>query len=143
MTWLILAIPTLFGAFYHIGQKKLRTDLSPFLLFTLIYGISMIIMLLFTFFWGDKLSSIKEFNLYDWKNVILISLGIIGIELGFLLAYRQGLPLNTSALVVNTAMGVILLLFGLWSEGERVSHQQFAGVLFSFVGLFLITFKGS
>lgn len=142
MNWFILAIPTLFGALYHIGQKKLRVDASPFLLFTLIYLVSMGLMLLCYFFLGDKGISFKSFNFQDWKSIFLVSLGIIGIELGFLLAYREGLPLNTSALLVNTAMGIILLVFGVWAEGEKVSLQQLAGILFSFVGLFLITFKG-
>jgi drug/metabolite transporter (DMT)-like permease len=145
MKWLSLLVPVICGTFYHLGQKKLRADLSPFILFSIIYFISMALMFLTGVIQSNTsfLTSLRSLTVGDWRDIALISLGIIGIELGFLFVYRLGLPLNSSALIVNGLMGMSLLLIGVFFTGEKINTTQFIGLAFTIIGMGLVTFKGS
>ncbi len=145
MKWLSLLVPVICGTFYHLGQKKLRADLSPFILFSIIYFISMALMFLTGVIQSNTsfLTSLRSLSVGDWRDIAFISLGIIGIELGFLFVYRLGLPLNSSALIVNGLMGMSLLLIGVFFAGEKINTTQFIGLAFTIIGMGLVTFKGS
>lgn len=139
MKYLLVLIPMFSGVIYHLGQKKIREDISPFIIFTIIYMISMLVMFLMGLLGNEKiLPTIKSLSHYDWGYLILVAFGVIGIELGFLLVYRSGLPITTSALVTNTGLGLILLAVGVVMFKEFITYKQGIGVAFSLLGIYLL-----
>ena len=84
---------------------------------------------------GSVSDSLRHFN---W-GVAGIGLGAALIEVGFLLAYRAGWPLNLASIIVNVSAAVILLPVGLAMFGERITLAKGLGAALCLIGLVLIS----
>ena len=78
----------------------------------------------------------------SWRTLnsgtILVGLGALGIELGFLLAYRAGWVISGASLVANSMVAVALLLIGAVAFSEHISMSRAAGIVLCLVGLWLV-----
>ena len=84
------------------------------------------------------LYEIKSLSVNDIFYLLLVSLGVIGIELGFLLVYRTGFSISYAALIVNIGLGILLLLAGLILFKENLNFIQLMGVVICLIGIYLI-----
>jgi len=73
--------------------------------------------------------------------VLVLGGGVLLIEIGFLLAYRVGGGLQWSGVAVNAASALLLLPVALLVFRERFSLARGLGILFTLVGLALLTRK--
>jgi drug/metabolite transporter (DMT)-like permease len=64
-----------------------------------------------------------------------LGLAVVGIELGYLTAYRAGARLGTLGLVANTAAAAVLAVVGIGYLGERVTARMVVGVAVCVAGL--------
>lgn len=83
------------------------------------------------------LASLQKLN---WTSYAL-GLAIIGLELGYLLAYRAGWDLSLGALVSNSAVSLLLIPLGLLLFKERLTVVNGIGIVFCLIGLLLINSK--
>lgn len=92
------------------------------------------------YFINNKSLSIKipELDSKSIISLIMITLGFMGIELGFLLVYRSGLPISKSSFVSSLGTSLILLLIGLVFFKEVINLRQWFGMLFAFLAMFLL-----
>lgn len=74
-------------------------------------------------------------------GVLAIALAVVGIELGFLLAYRAGVNVGSAALAVNVCSALVLIPLGLWLFKEHLTPAKLAGVALSLGGLALVLKK--
>jgi len=77
-------------------------------------------------------------------NILLpIGLGvaIVGLELGFLFAYRAGWNMTLAVLYVNIIVTVVLIPLGIFMYAETFSTKNFIGVIISILGITLIASK--
>jgi uncharacterized membrane protein len=74
----------------------------------------------------------------NW-SVAGIGLGAALIEVGFLLSYRAGWPLNLTSVIVNVTAAVILLPISFALFGERLSTPKVLGAALCLAGLVLIS----
>lgn len=136
---LLLLIPMFAGLIYHLGQKKIRPDLPPYFVFTIIYFLSMAIMFVSGRVTNTNfLFEIKSLSLKDFFYLLLVSIGVIGIELGFLLVYRADFSISYAALIVNIGLGILLLMAGLFLFKENLNLIQLMGVIICLIGIYLI-----
>ncbi|HET9554800.1 MAG TPA: hypothetical protein VFP50_17670 [Anaeromyxobacteraceae bacterium] len=63
----------------------------------------------------------------------------LGVEIGFLLAYRAGGGLQWSGVAVNTASALLLLPVALVVFREQLSLARAAGLLLCLGGLWLVS----
>ena len=135
----IILIPIIAGVLYHLGQKSLSGNFPGTLLFVFVYTISAIAMLISYFaFERNETFKFAAMMTDNWPNILLITLGIIGVELGYLFVYRSGLPMSTSALISNTGIGIFLLVIGIVAFGEKLSMENFIGLVLAMAGMFLL-----
>jgi len=138
-TQFIILIPMLAGTLYHLGQKSLKAVINPFLLFAITYFVGAILML-GLYFYNTQSLTIKIPNL-DGKSLFsmfLITAGFMGIELGFLLVYRSGLPISHSSFLSSLGTSTILLLFGIFFFQEVLTIKQWIGLVFAFIAIVLL-----
>jgi drug/metabolite transporter (DMT)-like permease len=76
----------------------------------------------------------------DW-TCLALAVAIVGIEAGYLLAYRAGWTISVASITGNAIVAIALLPVGRWLFSERVSASQYFGVGLCLAGLFLITRK--
>ena len=85
-----LLVAALGNICYHLGQKSLHGETAhPMLVLSIYYGIAMLLCLLAFAFWGKPELAAAVPLLGNWR-IWLVAVGIILIELGFLLAYQVG-----------------------------------------------------
>jgi hypothetical protein len=74
----------------------------------------------------------------DLVIAAMLGLSIVGIEYGFVSAYRAGWPLNAAGAIVNVAVALIVVPIGLMMFGEQMSWAKGLGLLMCCGGLVLI-----
>src|ERR1044072_453930 len=96
---------------YRLAQKSIPASLNPFFVLILAYVIGILVCAFCALFYpGDKsfFGSLKEIN---WA-IFAVGVGVVLIEAGFLLAYREGWKISTAAVASNVALTVILVPIG-------------------------------
>jgi uncharacterized membrane protein len=123
--------------FYHIAQKSIPRGINPFFATIIAYltGIVVCAVCAFTFA-GNKsfASSIKESN---WA-VYVMGAAAACIEVGFLLAYRNGWRLSVAAVATNVAVTVMLVPIGIIVFKDHLSARNLLGLVFCVFGLVLL-----
>lgn len=122
---------------YNIVQKSTPSKANPFLTLLITYLTAAVITLIMYFFnrtGKGLLASLKELN---WTSIAL-GVAIVGLEFGYLLAYRAGWKISVGSLVANIALAVILIPVGVLLYKEGFGLNKLLGALFCVVGLVLI-----
>ena len=125
---------------YHIVQKLTPGSVNPLLSLSVTYAAATVICLLLlpVFPLGASLfDSLRELN---WSSVAL-GFTVVGIELGFILAYRAGWDISLAAIVSSSGAALLLVPIGLLLFREHVSAINLAGVLVCVAGLVLINVR--
>lgn len=135
-----ILLAVLSNVFYHIFQKMTPEDVNPMLSLAVTYGLAMIVCLLLLPLFpltNNLRDSLRQLN---WASFAL-AFAILGLEMGFLLAYRAGWNISAAPLVSNVTMALILIPIGILFFKEKLSPVNSIGILICIVGLFLINWK--
>jgi uncharacterized membrane protein len=123
---------------YQVSSKSVPRTVHPLVAIIAAYLTAIVLCLCATWKWpvtGAVSESLRQFN---W-GVAGIGLGAALIEVGFLLAYRAGWPLNLASIIVNVSAAVVLLPLGLAMFGERLTLAKGLGAALCLIGLVLIS----
>lgn len=135
-----IALTVLANVLYHLIQKVIPAGVNPMLSLTVTYLVaaaaSVILLPLFPLE-GSLATELRKVN---WASVALGG-AIIGLELGFLLAYRQGWNISIASLVANTTVALILIPFGLLLFKEKITALNVVGMVLALAGLVLVNIK--
>ena len=121
---------------YHLSQKSVPGDAATFVVIGLAYAVGLSACLAVVLVSGTP---VGETLRAAWRPAVGVGLGVLAIEVGFLLAYRAGWPLSSASLVVNVAAALVLLAVGLAAFGEALTARQWVGVAACVAGLALLT----
>jgi drug/metabolite transporter (DMT)-like permease len=119
---------------YHICQKNIPSNVSPFYAVGMMYGVGVLFCVLAIVVLPTTNSGFKYFN---W-SIFGVGISALIIELGFLLAYRAGARLNTSALWVTSLVTIFLVPLGMIFFRESISVKQVCGIFLALIGLSLM-----
>ncbi len=82
----------------------------------------------------------RELNRVGWASYAL-GFALVGLELGFLLAYRAGWKISFAALVSNIAVTLVLIPIGILAYREGLTSSKVVGILLSLSGLWVLSRK--
>lgn len=122
---------------YNLCQKLTPQNVNPFSALLITYLTAAILALIGSFFYKTDKGILQSFHELNWTSLAL-GVAIVGLELGYLLAYRAGWNLSVGSLVANIALAVMLIPIGVLFFKEGFSVYQITGVLFCIVGLIFI-----
>ena len=122
---------------YHIFQKLISETVNPITSLIVTYATALVICIIVFFIYPSKQNFIQSFKDVNWASFAL-GLSIIGLEIGFLLAYRAGWNVSLAALLSNVLIGILLVPIGLIFFKEHISLTNAVGILLSIAGLILI-----
>lgn len=80
---------------------------------------------------------LQEYTKANWAPVFL-GISVVGLEVGFIYAYKNGWPVSTASIVQSAFLAVALLFVGALLYRETVSVSKVVGVGFCLVGLFFL-----
>lgn len=138
--YLSFAVALASSVLYHLFQKSIAPEVNPVisLLVTYLTAIVLCLPLFALFPLGDGLA--EALRRVNWASFALAA-AIVGLELGFLLAYRAGWNISVTGVAVNAAAAVVLLPVGLAFFRERPSLINVIGVFVSIVGLVMVGWR--
>ena len=125
---------------YHVTQKLTPANVNPALALIVTYAVSLVLCgLLLPLFplAKDVRASLGQLN---WASFGL-AFAIVGLEVGFLLAYRSGWNISIAAIFVNVAGTLLLAPIGLLFFKERLSPVNLLGILVCILGLVMVNWK--
>ncbi|GGX88902.1 hypothetical protein [Vogesella alkaliphila] len=119
---------------YHLSLKRLPDTLNPFFSLAVIYSLALLISLAGMALYPTGSRSLGQLN---W-SLLGAALGVIGIEVGFLLAYRAGWSVGYTALSANVLTTLMLLPLGYLLYREQPTLARLGGMLLCSSGMWLL-----
>jgi drug/metabolite transporter (DMT)-like permease len=127
-------------ATYHIAQKAVPVTAHPLALLAVAYAIAAAACLAMLPLFAPGQSLRAAFGTVPWM-VVLIALGMLGLEIGYLLAYRAGWPLSLTAVAASTLVALVLVPVGALFFQEALTPARIAGIVFCLAGLGLLAIR--
>jgi len=139
MAWPI-AIVILGNVLYHLGQRAIPRDANAVVATLAAYLVALVGTIATIPLLARDVQLGSAWRVLNWSTV-LVGIGIVGVELGFLLAYRAGWVLGNASLTANVCVAVVLLAVGALVFREPLSATRLSGVAVCLFGLWLVTRK--
>jgi len=125
---------------YHFVLKVTPSDVNPAISLIVTYATCMVLCLGLFFFFPLKSSLTAAFRQLNWTSFGL-AFALVGLEVGFLLAYRAGWNVSVASIVVSVAVAVLLVLMGVLLFKETLSPLNMLGVLVCIVGFVMVNWR--
>jgi drug/metabolite transporter (DMT)-like permease len=137
LVYVSITLAVLASILYHVVVKFTPAGVNPAVSLGVTYVVAtgLCVGLLALFPLGDTL--VKEVKKLNWASYAL-ALALVGLEVGFLLAYRSGWKISTAAIIVNVAATLLLIPVGVLVFKERLSAVNVVGILVCVVGLVMV-----
>lgn len=135
-----IALVVISTVFYHLFQKATPNNAHPLLALAVTYAIAAGVCIALLPFFPLRDGALLALRQLNWASVGL-ALAVVGIEIGFLLAYRARWNISVAALIANTTVAAILLPIGLLLFAEHLTTLQIAGMIICVLGLLLVNYR--
>ena len=135
-----VAIVVLSTLLYHIAQKSIPAAAPPLLSLLVTYGVAVAGTLALLPLFPVRIPLGRGLRQLNWSSAA-VGVAIVGVELGFLLAYRAGWKVSVGSAVTNALVAVLLLPVGLLAFGERLSGINVVGLLLCVAGVCLAVMR--
>ena len=114
---------------YNISQKSTPQKANPFSALLVTYLTAAVLTLILSFFYRTEKSFFQSLKDLNWTSIVL-GFAIVGLEFGYLMAYRAGWNISVGSLVANIILAVILIPVGilLYKEGFELNKIIGAGI---------------
>ncbi|RIH89219.1 hypothetical protein Mterra_00800 [Calidithermus terrae] len=123
---------------YQIAQRSMPHALNPFYALIFVYALGIVVCTVALFFYPADRSPGSFLRGMNWAPAAL-ALAVVGLELGYLLAYRAGWNLALAPIVANVAALFLLVPIGLIFFREQLTAVRAVGLLLCLVGFVLAT----
>ena len=138
MRWAPIALVVCSTVIYQLGQRAIPA-LSNALVATVgAYVVAMSGALALMPFLARGMTAETSWRSLNY-GTLLVGLGALGIEIGFLLAYRAGWAISNVSMTANAMVAVALLLIGAIAFREPITAARGAGIALCLAGLWLVT----
>lgn len=114
--------------------------MNPFASLTVTYVVGAVVCVVLYFVMGKKGNLIEEYRHLNWAPIVL-GIVIVGLEVGWIYAYKAGWPVSTAQIVQASVLAVFLILVGRILYKEPITWNRIAGVIVCLGGLGLINLK--
>lgn len=135
-----LALVVLSNVFYAICTKSVPGEINPFASLTVTYAVGAVISLALYYATNKEANIIHEYSKLNWSSFVL-GLSIIGLEVGYIYAYKAGWAVSTAQIVQAAILAVILIFVGRFLYSEPITWNKVAGIFVCLGGLALINLK--
>ena len=132
-----IALVVLSNTVYQICTKSVPADVSPFAALMITYLVGAGFSAVLFFVTGSEQGLVKELGKMNWAPFVL-GLVIVGLEVGFIYAYKAGWPISTASVVQSVFLAIALIVVGAMLYNETITWSKAIGICFCMLGLFFI-----
>lgn len=135
-----IALVVISNVLYQICAKSVPKEVNPFATLTVAYTIGAISSLIMYFTLNKHTNFIKDITKMNWASYIL-GFTIVGLEVGFIYAYKAGWQVSKASIVQSSFLAVALIFTGLFIFNESITWNKLFGVVICLIGLVFINLK--
>lgn len=135
-----LALVVLANTVYQICAKSTPADMNPLASLTVTYTVAALFSAILFFATSRGGNLLREYSHLNWAPFVF-GLALVGLEVGFIYAYKAGWPVSTASLVQSAFLAVVLIFVGFLLYKEQITLSKVAGIAICMVGLYFINRK--
>lgn len=135
-----LVLILLSNTMYQICAKSVPEGMNPFASLTITYAVGTIASLGMYFLLTKDSNLIREYKEVNWAPFVL-GIVIVGLEVGYIYAYKAGWAVSTCQIVQAAILAVILIFVGYFLYKEGITWNKIVGIIVCLAGLGLISWK--
>ena len=135
-----IALVILSNVVYQICTKSVPKEMDPFASLTVTYIIGAIASAVLYFILGKNGNLVKEYSKLNWAPFVL-GIVIVGLEVGWIYAYKAGWQVSTGFIVQSAVLAVMLFIVGYFLYREAFTWNKVLGVVICLIGLVFINLK--
>ena len=136
MIWPI-ALVVISNIVYQICAKSVPEDMDAMASMTVTYIVGAACSAVMFFVINRSGNLAQEYAKMNWAPVLL-GISVVGLETGFIYAYKNGWPVSTASIVQSAFLTVALLVIGALLYRESVSVSKIIGAGLCLAGLFFL-----
>jgi len=135
-----LALVVLSNVFYQICAKSVPEKMNPLASLTITYAVGAAVSFVLYFTLNPGANLLAEYRKVNWAPFVL-GLAIVGLEVGYICAFKAGWPVSLAQIVQAAVLAVLLIFLGRLLFGEPITWNRIAGIAVCLAGLVLINLK--
>lgn len=135
-----IALVVLSNVAYQICAKSVPNSMNPLASLTITYSVGAVISLILFFVLNRGANLFREFSKVNWAPFVF-GVVLLGLEVGWIYAYRAGWQVSTAQIVQSAFLVVALIIVGTLVYKETLSWNKIVGVVICLVGLIFINYK--
>ena len=135
-----LAMVVLSNVAYQICAKSVPAEMNPLASLTVTYLIGAAASAILYFVLRPGVNLIGEYGKLNWAPIVL-GIVIVGLEVGWIYAYKAGWQISMGFIVQSSFLAVMLLIAGYFLYHEAITWNKLAGVIFCLIGLIFINYR--
>lgn len=132
-----ILIIVLSNVLYNVCTKSTPNEVNAFATLSVTYLVAAAVSFATFFITSKNKNILTEFSKTNWTTFVL-GFVIIGLELGYILAFRNGWKMNTASVTANITLAVALIFVSMIFYKESITLKQIAGIVLCGGGLVLI-----
>ena len=136
MIWPI-ALVVFSNVVYQICAKGVPKDMHTMASMTITYLVGAVCSAVMFFVMNKNGNLLQEYSKMNWAPIFL-GVSVVGLEVGFIYAYKNGWAVSTASIVQSAFLAVVLLFVGALLYHETISITKLIGVGFCLVGIFFL-----
>ncbi|MDO5444977.1 MAG: EamA family transporter [Eubacteriales bacterium] len=132
-----IALVVFSNTVYQICAKSVPEKVSPFASLTVTYLVGAIVTTILHYALFPGKSMIKQFSMMNWAPFVL-GIVIVGLEVGWIYAYKAGWQVSTGSIVQSAFLAVALIFVGALLYHEAITWNKILGIVICLIGLVFI-----
>ena len=114
--------------------------MNPFASLIITYLVGAAVAFIMFLILGDSRDILTELKKANWTSFVL-GIVLVGLEVGFIYAYKASWKVSAAQIVTSSILGVILIIVGYVGYKEAITWNKIVGVIVCLAGLGLINLK--
>lgn len=135
-----VALVVISNTLYQVCAKSVPEGMNPLASLTVTYLIGAAVSCVMYYLLNRDANLFREIRLTNWAS-LLLGLVIVGLEVGFIYAFRAGWPVSMTQIITSTAVAVLLIFIGHLVYHEAITWDKIAGIIVCLAGLVLINLR--
>ena len=138
--WFIwpIALVVVANIVYQICAKSVPKNMDTMASMVITYLVGALCSAIMFFIMNRDASLLHEFSKSNSAPVWL-GISVVGLEVGFIYAYKIGWAVSTASIVQSTFLSLALLVVGALLYNEAITLNKIIGISICLVGLYFIS----
>lgn len=136
MVWPI-ALVVFSNIVYQICAKGVPKDMDAMASMTITYIVGAVCSAIMFFVMNKNGNLMQEYAKTNWAPVFL-GVSVVGLEVGFIYAYKNGWAVSTASIVQSAFLAVALIIVGGVLYKEAITANKIIGIVICLIGLYFI-----